>query len=96
MKNEDKAIFDCRGIGQNDVVFFMKDGKRIRVDKKQYFKESDRELKIKTEDINVREPIKVKRPGTKRSGPTSSIKHKQGNSRRVATGKRVPVLPLIY
>lgn len=92
----DKACFDVRGIGFNDVALFMADGSRVLVDKTQYFKQLDRENRNKAEELNVREPNKVKRPINKRSGPVKRTEYKQNNFRRAAPGKRIPVLPLIH
>jgi hypothetical protein len=94
----DKVLFDCRGIPDDCIALFMDDGRRVLVDKRRYFAEIDREIKKEnqTEDINVREPVRIKRPGHKRSGPAQCTKYKQNNPRRIASRKRIPLLPFKF
>jgi hypothetical protein len=92
----EKILFDCRGIGPNDVALFMKNGKRVLLDKKQYFKVSDRELKIKAEDINVREFDRVRKPCNFRSGLTAKIERSKACSRSNASRKRISLRQANY
>ena len=41
--------------------------------------------------MNVREPIEPKKPNNKRSRTTGNVKHKQGDARRSAGKRKLPV-----
>jgi len=89
MTREIKAIFDCRGIGPEQVALFMADGKRVLVDKKQYFREIDRESRMIQEEFNVREFNRVRKPRNFRSGLAAKIERAQAGTRSAAPGKRI-------
>jgi hypothetical protein len=86
------SVFDCRGISRDQVALFMADGKRVLIDNKQYFKELDRGLK-KTEELNVREPERVRKPRNFRGGLTAKIERTKIGARPVAVGKRNSLRP---
>ena len=89
MTRDIKALFDCRGIGPDQVALFMADGKRVLVDKKQCFREIDRELRMIQEEVNVREFNRVRKPRNFRSGLTAKIERAQAGVRSATPRKRV-------
>lgn len=88
-KDEEMPVFDCRGIGPDQVALFMANDKRVLMDKKQYYRDLDRVNKISSEDVVVREFNRVRKPRNFRSGPVTKIERTKAGVRSAASGKRI-------
>jgi hypothetical protein len=78
MTEKEKVLFDCRGILENCVALFMSDRKRVLVDKRRYYAGAARNARKESEDINVRKPERIRKPGNFRSGPAPKVEHQRG------------------